>query len=185
MTLRSMFFTGLMAAIGAASLSAPTDGLAQTRALTEAECKAVRERLAAMRTSPTGSSGPSKPDQGSSRDAATDGGRSADTSWRAGRGYPRPAGEDPGGAPAAGRYPPSLFVAFLTLVAPPNSSGKSMRWTPRRPIWRMSWPDCRRGRRAPLGPGRSGQAPLRLGRRSYPLPGRTGGARRSRENPPA
>ena len=46
MTLRSMFFTGLMAAIGAASLSAPTDGLAQTRALTEAECKAVRERLA-------------------------------------------------------------------------------------------------------------------------------------------
>ncbi len=46
MKLRIMFFTGLMAGIGLTNLAASTEGLAQTRTLTEAECKAVRERLA-------------------------------------------------------------------------------------------------------------------------------------------
>jgi hypothetical protein len=46
MTLRSTFFAGLMASIGVASLLVSTDGLAQTRALTEVECRVVRERLA-------------------------------------------------------------------------------------------------------------------------------------------
>ena len=41
-----MVFTGLMAGIGLTSLAASTDALAQTRTLTEAECRAVRERLA-------------------------------------------------------------------------------------------------------------------------------------------
>jgi hypothetical protein len=41
-----MVFTGLMAGIGLTGLAASTDGLAQTRTLTESECRAVRERLA-------------------------------------------------------------------------------------------------------------------------------------------
>lgn len=41
-----MVFTGLVAGIGLTSLAASTDALAQTRTLTEAECRAVRERLA-------------------------------------------------------------------------------------------------------------------------------------------
>src|SRR3970282_815725 len=41
-----MVFTGLMAGIGLASFAASTNALAQTRTLTEAECRAVRERLA-------------------------------------------------------------------------------------------------------------------------------------------
>jgi hypothetical protein len=45
MTLRSMFFAALMAGIGAACLSASTDVMAQSRTLTEAECRDVRERL--------------------------------------------------------------------------------------------------------------------------------------------
>ncbi len=46
MALRSTFFAGLMVSIGVASLLVSTDGLAQTRAFTEAECRVVRERLA-------------------------------------------------------------------------------------------------------------------------------------------
>src|SRR3989338_8263000 len=46
MKLRIMFFTGLMAGIGVTSLAAPTDGLAQTRPLSDAECGMARERLA-------------------------------------------------------------------------------------------------------------------------------------------
>src|SRR5512147_1398655 len=46
MALRSTFFAGVMASIGVASLLVATDGLAQTRAVAEAECRVVRERLA-------------------------------------------------------------------------------------------------------------------------------------------
>lgn len=46
MRLLIIVFTGLMAGIGVTSLAASTDGLAQARTLTEAECRAVRERLA-------------------------------------------------------------------------------------------------------------------------------------------
>lgn len=46
MTVRRTFFTALMAGIGVATLFTSTNGPAQTRALTAAECRVVRERLA-------------------------------------------------------------------------------------------------------------------------------------------